>query len=190
MEALKSKVQEMEEEAEKLRQMQEGIEGELAEGEDTAEADQRSVYVGQVDYSATPEELQEHFAGCGTVNRVTILCDRFRNPKGFAYIEFADAEAVGDTATRRRASWQPRGGSSGDMVRPTRGCNTGDRWILHPCADNRGPSGPSSRRRYSDKQSRTRWLREDQPQRLAGQLRRRLEARPQPTREHDDADVV
>ena len=48
----------------------------------------------QVDYSATPEELQEHFAACGTVNRVTILCDKFRNPKGFAYIEFAEPEAI------------------------------------------------------------------------------------------------
>ena len=47
-----------------------------------------------MDYSATPEELQEHFAGCGIVNRVTILCDKFRNPKGFAYIEFAEPEAV------------------------------------------------------------------------------------------------
>ena len=64
------------------------------EGETTAEEDSRSVYVGQVDYSATPEELQEHFAGCGTVNRVTILCDRFRNPKGYAYIEFAEPENV------------------------------------------------------------------------------------------------
>ena len=98
---MKSKVKEMEDEAEKLRKIQEQtMEEQLAGGEGggedeaTAEADGRSVYVGQVDYSATPEELQEHFAGCGTVNRVTILCDRFRNPKGFAYIEFAEAEAV------------------------------------------------------------------------------------------------
>jgi polyadenylate-binding protein 2 len=92
---MKNKVKEMEDEAEKLRQAQEeggGEEGE--EGETTAEEDSRSVYVGQVDYSATPEELQEHFAGCGTVNRVTILCDRFRNPKGYAYIEFAEPENV------------------------------------------------------------------------------------------------
>ena len=35
-----------------------------------------------------------HFKGCGVVNRVTILTDRFGNPKGFAYIEFQDAAAV------------------------------------------------------------------------------------------------
>ena len=102
LEAMKTKVKEMEDEAEKLRKiqeqtMEEQLEGGEGGGEDeeaSAEADSRSVYVGQVEYSATPEELQEHFAGCGTVNRVTILCDRFRNPKGFAYIEFAEAESV------------------------------------------------------------------------------------------------
>ena len=50
--------------------------------------------VQQVDYSATPEELQEFFAGCGTVNRVTILCGPGGQPKGYAYIEFAEVEAV------------------------------------------------------------------------------------------------
>lgn len=58
------------------------------------EVDSRSVYVGNVDYSCTPEELQAHFQECGTVNRVTILTDRLGNPKGFAYIEFLEADAV------------------------------------------------------------------------------------------------
>lgn len=31
---------------------------------------------------------------CGTVNRVTILTDKGGNPKGFAYIEFLEADAV------------------------------------------------------------------------------------------------
>ena len=38
--------------------------------------------------------IQEFFAGCGTVNRVTILCGKGGQPKGFAYIEFAEVEAV------------------------------------------------------------------------------------------------
>ena len=43
--------------------------------------DARSIYVGNVDYAVTPEELQSHFQSCGTVNRVTILSDKFGNPK-------------------------------------------------------------------------------------------------------------
>ena len=40
---------------------------ECAPGVDREEVDKRSVYVGQVDYGATPEELQEHFKTCGWV---------------------------------------------------------------------------------------------------------------------------
>ena len=41
----------------------------------------------QVDYSATAEELEQHFHGCGAVNRVTILCDKFTgHPKGFVIL--------------------------------------------------------------------------------------------------------
>ena len=42
-----------------------------------------SIYVGQVDYTATPEELLSHFEACGTVERVTIVCDKLTGrPKG------------------------------------------------------------------------------------------------------------
>jgi polyadenylate-binding protein 2 len=48
-----------------------------------AAADERSVFVGGVDFSATPQELQQHFQSCGTMDRVTILCDKFTgHPKG------------------------------------------------------------------------------------------------------------
>ncbi|VDI70636.1 polyadenylate-binding protein 2 [Mytilus galloprovincialis] len=48
-----------------------------------------------VDYGATAEEMEQHFHGCGSVNRVTILCDKFTgHPKGFAYVEFADKDSV------------------------------------------------------------------------------------------------
>ncbi|XP_045389783.1 embryonic polyadenylate-binding protein 2 [Lemur catta] len=54
------------------------------------EADHRSVYVGNVDYGGTAEELEAHFSHCGRIQRVTILCDKFSgHPKGYAYIEFA-----------------------------------------------------------------------------------------------------
>jgi polyadenylate-binding protein 2 len=63
-------------------------------GSGKEEIDGRSVYVGNVDYSCTPEELQAHFQECGTVNRVTILTDKLGNPKGYAYVEFLEADAV------------------------------------------------------------------------------------------------
>ncbi|KAF4010637.1 hypothetical protein G4228_002161 [Cervus hanglu yarkandensis] len=55
-----------------------------------AAADHRSVYVGNVDYGGTAQELEAYFNHCGEIHRVTILCDKFSgHPKGYAYIEFA-----------------------------------------------------------------------------------------------------
>ncbi|THG22306.1 hypothetical protein TEA_024940 [Camellia sinensis var. sinensis] len=50
--------------------------------------DSRSIYVGRL-----CEEVQQHFQSCGTVNRVTILTDKFGQPEGFAYVEFVEIEA-------------------------------------------------------------------------------------------------
>ncbi|XP_064900427.1 polyadenylate-binding protein 2 [Columba livia] len=98
----------MEEEAEKLKELQNEVEKQMNMSpppgnagpvimslEEKMEADARSIYVGNVDYGATAEELEAHFHGCGSVNRVTILCDKYSgHPKGFAYIEFSDKESV------------------------------------------------------------------------------------------------
>lgn len=108
--AMKTRVAEMEREAQMLRDMTAKAEsdadpnGQGAMGDDEKEAvDQRSIYVGnvsalarldqlhvqklipttQVDYASTPEEIQAHFASCGTINRVTILFDKYTGPKGF-----------------------------------------------------------------------------------------------------------
>ncbi|CAH8289526.1 unnamed protein product [Schistosoma intercalatum] len=63
--------------------------------EDKTEVDLRSVYVGNVDYGSTADELEAHFRSCGPINRVTILCNKFTgHPKGFAYIEFDTRDAV------------------------------------------------------------------------------------------------
>uniref|UniRef100_F1L899 Polyadenylate-binding protein 2 n=1 Tax=Ascaris suum TaxID=6253 RepID=F1L899_ASCSU len=108
MEALTNRMKEIEEEAQLIRQMQNDVEKQmnmssssslasstLASMEEKIEADSRSIYVGNVDYCSTAEELEAHFHGCGSVNRVTILTDKYTgHPKGFAYIEFADKESV------------------------------------------------------------------------------------------------
>lgn len=47
------------------------------------DVDSRSVFVGNVDYGASPEEIQNHFQSCGSINRVTILLDKHTgHPKG------------------------------------------------------------------------------------------------------------
>mmetsp|Transcript_56076 Transcript_56076/g.67611 ORF Transcript_56076/g.67611 Transcript_56076/m.67611 type:complete len:150 (-) Transcript_56076:1095-1544(-) len=59
------------------------------DGATAEKKDSQSIYVGQVEYSATPEELLAHFEACGVVERVTIVCDKMSGrPKGFAYLEF------------------------------------------------------------------------------------------------------
>ncbi len=88
IEAMKQRVAEMEAEAAKLRELQQaageaGGAGLHPTEEEREEVDSRSIYVGNVDYGATPEEVQQHFQSCGTINRVTILCDKFTgHPKG------------------------------------------------------------------------------------------------------------
>ncbi|KAG2232229.1 hypothetical protein INT48_000879 [Thamnidium elegans] len=95
LEAMKQRVKDMENEAAKLRDMQAEVEKSMNPEEDKEAVDNRSVYVGNVDYGASPEELQAHFQSCGTINRVTILCDKFTgHPKGYAYVEFAEPSFV------------------------------------------------------------------------------------------------
>nr|XP_060644387.1 polyadenylate-binding protein 2-B-like [Anolis sagrei ordinatus] len=106
LEAIKAKVREMEQE-EWLQELQtkslllSSDPGRLPclllhrTTEEKVEADQRSIYVGNVDYGGTAEQLESHFNNCGKINRVTILCDKFSgHPKGYAYIEFADKSSV------------------------------------------------------------------------------------------------
>ncbi|XP_059666893.1 polyadenylate-binding protein 1-like isoform X1 [Cornus florida] len=105
LEDMKKRLKEIEQEAGALREMQAKVEKEMGTGQEDSpgasatqaekeEVDSRSIYVGNVDYACTPEEVQQHFQSCGTVNRVTILTDKFGQPKGFAYVEFVEIDAV------------------------------------------------------------------------------------------------
>lgn len=108
LEQIKTRVKEMEEETEKLKRMQDEVDRQMNVSpnsktgqaqtlslEEKKEIDARSIYVGNVDYSTTADDLERHFHGCGSVNRVTILTDKFSgHPKGFAYVEFADKDSV------------------------------------------------------------------------------------------------
>jgi len=94
--AMKKRVAEMEAEAAKLREMQESLDKEQNDlREDKEDVDGRSIFVGNVDYGASPEEIQAHFQSCGSINRVTILLDKFTgHPKGYAYVEFSEPSLV------------------------------------------------------------------------------------------------
>jgi len=95
LEAMQRKIREMEEEAAQIKAAMATQTENSNTQANSPEIDSRSVYVGCVDYSVTSEELQTFFQSCGTVNRVTILTDKFSgHPKGFAYVEFASTEDV------------------------------------------------------------------------------------------------
>ncbi|CAN4125131.1 unnamed protein product [Withania somnifera] len=70
---MKKRLKEMEDEAVALREMQAKVEKEMG---------------------SVQEEVQQHFQACGTVNRVTIRTNKFGQPKGYAYVEFLEPEAV------------------------------------------------------------------------------------------------
>ena len=102
LEEIKEKMKQMEEEALQLKEMQNEVEKQMEIAtkssiqsfptlEEKMEIDTRSVYIGNVDYSTTGEELGSHFQDCGAVVRVTINYDKHSGaPKGYAYIEFAE----------------------------------------------------------------------------------------------------
>lgn len=51
-------------------------------------------YIGQVDYSTGPDDLEKLFSQAGTVARVSIPLNPWTGgPQGFAYLEFTDAAA-------------------------------------------------------------------------------------------------
>lgn len=108
--AMKRRVAEMEEEAARLREMQESIDQQSHDLSDNKEdVDARSIFVGNVDYSASPEDIQAHFQSCGSINRVTILLDKFTgHPKGYAYVEFSEPSSVGPALVMNESFFHDR----------------------------------------------------------------------------------
>jgi len=92
IEAIQKEIDAMDDEAQKLKELSAA---ENCDAIDSSDVDRRSVYVGNVDYGSTPEELQEHFKACGAINRITILVDKYTGtPKGYAYVEFVEEIGV------------------------------------------------------------------------------------------------
>ena len=54
------------------------------------------IYVGNLPYSATEDELRELFAAHGEVNSVSLVNDRETGrPRGFGFVEMASEDAEG-----------------------------------------------------------------------------------------------
>ena len=108
--AMKKRVQEMEAEAQKLREMQASLD-QQQDGlrESKEDIDSRSVFVGNVDYGASPEEIQAHFGSVGPINRVTILLDKYTgHPKGYAYVEFQEPSLVANAIVLNESVFRGR----------------------------------------------------------------------------------
>ncbi|WP_220272143.1 RNA-binding protein [Helicobacter sp. MIT 14-3879] len=55
----------------------------------------KSVYVGNMSYSATKEQISELFSKFGEVHSVKIILDKeSRKPKGFCFVEMDDNNAL------------------------------------------------------------------------------------------------
>lgn len=69
-----------------------------------------SIYVGNISYNATQEDITEVFAEYGSVSRVTLPTDRETGrPRGFAFVEMS-SEAEEDAAIEALdgAEWMGR----------------------------------------------------------------------------------
>lgn len=55
----------------------------------------KTLYVGNLPWTATEDEVKQHFASCGTVNSVKIIMDRETGrSRGFCFVEMDNAEAA------------------------------------------------------------------------------------------------
>jgi polyadenylate-binding protein 2 len=61
----------------------------------TDDIDRRSIYVKNVEYKSTEQQIFKFFKECGKINRVSIMQDKYtRQPKGYCYVEFSDPASV------------------------------------------------------------------------------------------------
>ena len=54
-----------------------------------------NIYVGNLSYDTTEDELRQSFESYGEVSSVNIISDRYSGkPKGFGFVEMSDQEAA------------------------------------------------------------------------------------------------
>ena len=104
-----------------------------------------NLYVGNLPYNVTEDQLRSTFAAYGEVSRVNLITDKFSGQsKGFAFVEMADnaaadaaIKALNDTAMGGRnikvnqakpRSDRPSGGGGGGGGRGAPRGGSGSRW--------------------------------------------------------------
>ncbi len=99
----------------------------------------RRLYVGNLPFSATENQLRDLFGQCGEVVSVNIVTDRFTNrPRGFAFVEMATQEGAQSAIAKLNGyNWEDRilnvnearerSESRGRSPRGTRGQHRGGR---------------------------------------------------------------
>jgi RNA recognition motif-containing protein len=57
----------------------------------------KKLYVGNIPFNSTEQDLRDLFSRHGSVERVSVITDRETGrPRGFAFVEFADANAASE----------------------------------------------------------------------------------------------
>ena len=88
-----------------------------------------NIYVGNIPFEATEDEIREMFENYGTVNAVNLIIDRFtKRPRGFGFVEMGSdqeaqeaidglngSELMGRTLQINEARPRESGGSRGGL---------------------------------------------------------------------------
>ena len=89
----------------------------------------RKLYVGNLPYSATEQDLSDKFAACGTVESAKLITDRDTGrSKGFGFVEMAtdsEAQAAIDSLNDTDYDGRPM---KVNEARPQEKRGGGDRW--------------------------------------------------------------
>ena len=93
-----------------------------------------NIYVGNLAYSTTEDEIREAFAAFGEVSKVNLITDKFTGQsKGFAFVEMDDNSAA--DAAMKALNETPMGGRNLKVnqakprgERPSGGGGGGSRW--------------------------------------------------------------
>lgn len=64
----------------------------MKEKKENPEVQKRTVFLNNVSFNATEEQIREYFGKFGTITEVTIVCNNHGKPRGFAYVEFSKEE--------------------------------------------------------------------------------------------------